>query len=56
MLCELQAEQLREYGFRSHEHHNIYLESQRDGDVDESQIKNICFRSGKVAGELHTAC
>ena len=56
MLSGLQAEQLREHGFRSHEQHNIYLESQADDKskqgVDKRQIRDIVFRSGKVAGEL----
>ena len=51
-----QAEQLREHGFRSHERHNIYLESQSESgqkqDGDERKIRNINFRSGKVAGWL----
>ena len=51
----LQAEQLREHGFRSHEHHNIFLESsdlKRDGDG--SQIQDIAFRSGKVTGKSNS--
>lgn len=55
VMRELQAEQLREHGFRSHEHHNIFLESSdAKRDADSSQIRNITFRSGKVAGECNT--